>query len=203
MTKLSKLVAILCIAGLAQIARAEIKNPPTPLNERANELKPKVKALKDALKQAISDNKLDEGLAKYNRGMAKLKEEFVTARTQEYEDVREVIQHGQLAAEIEAVAPTKARKSDNKYDTYEAPAEMTFDSLDWREVSSYGNTKREGPTVTDGGKKVGIHLNARSLVGIGKGRSRIEIQPKTTWRYSDPTGKANADWDKVNELLNQ
>jgi hypothetical protein len=202
MTKLSALVTACTVVRLVTTATAERRNPPKPLSEHATNFKPDVNEIKAEAKRRSDAGDFAGALLYYNQQMENVRQEFARLRIAEYEAVREVVQHPRLAAEVGPVLPTQGRDSDNKYATYEAPAEMVYESLDWQEVSSYGDTSKD-LSVTDGGKKVGIHLNARSLVGVGAGRSRIEVQPKTTWKHGDPAGKAASDWNEVNRLLNQ
>lgn len=199
MTRFSTFVAILCVAGFAQNSQAETvetKNPPKPLADHAKDLKPKLKAIKDALQQAVANNKFEEGLAKYNQDMATLRAAFILNRTSEYNDSRLRMQYDLLVAETKP-----GGKEERTNAEYKAPSGMTRETFEYRTESEIGNTYKWCNATLDGGTRVVVTLLAKPLSNPTAGASRVKVHPRITWKHVDPSAKAVADWDVVIELV--
>ena len=112
---------------------------------------------------------------KYDELIDVLKNKFVDARALEYTAERTTTQTDNFEVSRDAAGIGAPRKTTHDYRDVRAPANMVFDSLDWKERSRYGDSKSESSTG-DGGKLVHLHIQARAK-GNGGGRSTIKTTP--------------------------
>gem|GEM_PF-6511308 len=200
--RLNAFVAVLCVAGFATSSQAvekpektETTNAPKVIADCIKEYQPKVHAIKDAFKLAIDNNKFEEGLAKYNQDRAALKAAFILTRTVEYKAARVVYRYGVLSART---TPGSGEEETNGI--YLAPAEMMCEAFEYNQQSRIppngDHTYKWCNATLDNHTRVSVTLLAKPGPVFG-GATSITVKPVITWKYIDPAGRANADWDVI------
>lgn len=173
-----------------------LQNPPPPVVDWVNRLRPRVQTCQDELRTGLlGGGSFQTLLDQYNAKIRTIRQDFINGRGPEYAAAREVQQQANFAAEIGPVGPFDARRSDNQGRRYDAPDRMNYADIHLNEVSRFGDA---GSSVSVAGddKSVSVGLNARSLRGVGQGRSRIEVSPVVFWEFDDPSRQASDEWTR-------